>query len=87
MEPLTTDQLFEQMQRDELLDSPLAEAGKATPRDYAKMHGIQPQRLYYYIRRGNLATSLCDCGRKVISIKEADDLLAAQEEKQKRKGK
>jgi hypothetical protein len=48
--------------------------GIMSPRDYAKLRGIYPQRVYYSIRHGQLADRVCDCGRRVIRVTEADEL-------------
>lgn len=85
-EPLSTDELLEQFGRDDLEDK-LAEVEIATPRDYAKMRRVAPQLVYYYIRSGKLNTQICDCGRRCIPIKEADELFDRIEEKRKAKQK
>lgn len=48
------------------------EAVKMSPRDYGKSRGIQPQLIYYHIREGHIEWDQCDCGRRVISVEEAD---------------
>jgi hypothetical protein len=68
---LTTDELFAQMEQDELEDR-IAEQSKASPIEYAKTHGIKPQMVYYWIRTGKLKKEMCVCGRSVIDIAEAD---------------
>jgi len=84
----SADELFEQMERDELEDSPLAQSGKMTPRDYARKVGKEPQIIYYYMRGANprLKKYYCDCGRVVIDVAEADALFAEQAAKHKVKG-
>lgn len=83
MDALSTDELFEQMSRDELEDTVLFQTGRMTPRDYAKKHGFEPQILYYYLRTGRLKKHYCDCGRPVIDVAETDALLAEQKAKHK----
>lgn len=54
---------------------------KMTPREYAKYRSsklgliIQPQLIYYYIRKGSLPLETCDCGRRVLAVKLADDFF------------
>jgi hypothetical protein len=64
------DDVIRQMQADEEEDAP-----KITPVNYGRLRGLAPQLIYYYIRRGKITTSHCDCGRKVIDKEEADDFL------------
>lgn len=59
--------------------------GTLTPRDYAKLRGMKPQLVYYYLRTEVLEEERCACGRKVLSVKKSDEALAAQ--KNKRGGK
>lgn len=54
------------------IEDQAAEIGKLTPREYAKIRFMQPQLVYYHLRRGNLKLELCVCGRKVIDVKETD---------------
>lgn len=62
------DDLIRQMQLDEIGDAPLI-----TPVNYAKIRPrITPQSVYYRIRTGKLKTQTCNCGRKCISVEEAD---------------
>lgn len=67
------DELWEQIQQDELED----ESNFATmkPTRYAKLRGIHAQRIYAAIRNGKLKTQVCTCGSKVINIAEADALF------------
>jgi hypothetical protein len=67
---LNIDELLEQMALDELSDAPLM-----SPVDYAKVRPISPQLVYYRIRTGKLRVVLCNCGRKCIDRKEADDFF------------
>jgi predicted site-specific integrase-resolvase len=45
---------------------------KLTPRDYGKLRGVSPQLIYYHLREGNIQSDVCDCGRKVVNVNEAD---------------
>ena len=47
----------------------------ATPVQYSHMRPISSPQVYGYIRRGRLKMYYCLCGRKVIKIAEADELL------------
>jgi hypothetical protein len=62
----------DQIQEDELKDQ--AEIyGHLSPVEYARLVGIAPQRVYYYIRNKRISVHNCPgCGRKVIKIEEAD---------------
>jgi hypothetical protein len=66
--------LLKQMQADELEDK-LVEFAYATPIEYARSRGIAPQKVYYHLRKGHLDWHVCDCGRRVVSVAEADALL------------
>lgn len=61
------DELIRQMELDEIADMT-----KATPREYGKLRGIQPQLVYYHIREGHIKKEHCICGRAVIDIDQAD---------------
>jgi hypothetical protein len=63
---LNTDELVAQMERDELADAALL-----TPRDFAKVIGVQPQLVYYYIRTKKLDVVVCQCGRKCVNVEAA----------------
>jgi hypothetical protein len=65
---LNTDQLFRQMQLDELADATLI-----TPVDFAHIRPITPQLVYYAIRTKKVTTQRCACGRSCINKDEADD--------------
>jgi hypothetical protein len=65
------------LERLELVDQ-AEEVGFLTPREYAKLHGMQPQLVYYYIRTKQLEVELCKCGRKVIDVVKADTLFASK---------
>jgi hypothetical protein len=64
---LGTDELFAAMERDEAEG-----ATKLSPREYGLSHGIKPQLVYYYIRKGELKLEDCICGRHVIDVEAAD---------------
>lgn len=80
------DKLRRQIEEDELRDG-LEIATKMTPIDFARAYGkgLQPQLVYYHIRRGHLKQYTCDCGRKVVDTGEAraffDDLERKVKEK------
>jgi hypothetical protein len=57
------------------------EVGKLTPREYAKLRGMSPQLVYYYIRNKVVTEERCVCGRRVVDVKAADEALAAQTRK------
>jgi hypothetical protein len=59
------DQLIAQMERDELQDAKVL-----SPRDMAKVLGVAPQLLYYYIRTKQIEVKICECGRKVVDVGE-----------------
>lgn len=69
-EPLTTEELIEQMERDEAEG-----ATKLSPREYGRLRGIKPQLVYYYIRKGELKPEQCICGRNVIDVDVADQFF------------
>lgn len=57
------DDIVAQMELDELSDAKLL-----TPRDFAKLIGVAPQLVYYYIRNKKLDIVICDCGRKTVEV-------------------
>lgn len=71
-----TDDLIKAIEADELADKLEAAAQgliSMSVQEYARAHNIQPQRIYYYIRRGRIKLHACgECGRKVIDIADAD---------------
>lgn len=74
------DDLRKQIEADELQDKlELAALGQAmmSAREYARARGISsPQRVYYYIRNRRISEMPCPCcGRKVINVKEADEVF------------
>jgi len=50
--------------------------GYLTPREYAKIRGMSPQLVYYHLRAGTIKDERCKCGRRVISVREADEALS-----------
>lgn len=47
---------------------------------YAKMRNLQPQLVYYYIRKGDIEHFPCDCcGSKVVSIVQADFIFKKED--------
>lgn len=69
---MNTDELFEQMDRDEQADARLM-----PPVAYGKLRGISPQLVYYHIRAHHLEVEYCDCGRKCIKREDADEFFRA----------
>jgi predicted site-specific integrase-resolvase len=43
--------------------------------EYAKLRGISPQLVHYYIRTNKLEVDLCECGRRCVRVEEADAFL------------
>jgi len=64
------DEVMRQIELDELSD-----ATKLTPRDFAKLIGRAPQLVYYYIRTNKIDVEICQCGRKVIDVKQAKEVF------------
>ena len=82
---MNLDELRQQMEEDDLADQ--AEIGKLSVREYAKLKGMAPQLVYYYIRNGHIKQETCVCGRKVIDVAGADAFfLEKAEEKRPREG-
>lgn len=73
------DELQAAIEADELQDKlELAADGtvKMSVREYAKARSLQPQLVYYYIRRGKIEQKPCgECGRKVINVQQADAIF------------
>lgn len=74
---MNTDDLFRQMEEDELRDG--VEAAKQqptlvtlTPIQYAKARNIRPQRVYMAFRNNKLTPNKCACGRTIVNVDEAD---------------
>lgn len=54
------------------------EVGFLTPREYAKLRGMSPQLVYYYIRTKKIQDERCKCGRRVIAVRAADEAIQTQ---------
>lgn len=54
------------------LEDQVQEVGKLTPREYARLRGMNAQLIYYHVRKDNLKIELCICGRKVLDVKTTD---------------
>lgn len=67
----------------ELLDieDQAATVGKLSPSEYAKLRGLAPQLVYYYLRTSVLKEERCACGRKVIDVLASDEALQTQKNK------
>lgn len=85
MEINNADDLQKAIEADELADK-LDAARSDTDQismsvqEYAKAHGIQPQLIYYYIRRKRIKLHPCgECGRKVIDVRDADAIFVKQD--------
>ena len=53
-------------------------AEKLSPIDFARLMGMRPQMVYYYIRNKVIETEICACGRKVLDVEAARDALEAR---------
>lgn len=60
------DDVIERMKMDELDDAPLL-----SPREFAKLIGVAPQLVYYYIRTKKIDVEICNCGRKTVNVEKA----------------
>ncbi len=58
--------------------------GKLTPIEFARMNGIAPQQVYGWIRKGDLETEYCICGRKVLDVATAQEVLKTKKRKRNR---
>jgi hypothetical protein len=67
---MNIDEFIKQAQADELEDATLL-----TPVMYAKLRGIYPQRVYAALRNRKLEAVYCQCGRKCIDPKVADEVF------------
>ena len=67
------DALMQQMKADEKADA--EESGFTTPIIYASTRGIHAQRVYKALRDKKLSSEYCKCGRRIISVAEADKLF------------
>lgn len=55
----------------------------ASVSEYAKVVGEQPQLIHYYIRTGRIEKSPCKCcGRPVINVEQANEVLAGRKKEQ-----
>lgn len=70
---MSAEELQRQIEEDELED-----ATHMTPRDFAKLQGVSPQLVYYYIRTGKIESQQCLCGRKVIDKEQARQVFDAR---------
>jgi hypothetical protein len=68
------DDFVKMVEEDELHDRATL-ATKLTPIEYGKLRGIAPQRVYYHLRTGKLQFEYCNCGRKVVDVKKADEIF------------
>lgn len=54
----------------------------ASVSEYAKAVGEQPQLIHYYIRTGRIEKKPCGCcGRPVINVAQANEVLSSREKK------
>jgi hypothetical protein len=45
-----------------------------SPREYARLRNIVPQRVYYFVKQGKINLGPCECcGRNVIRVADADN--------------
>jgi hypothetical protein len=49
-----------------------------TPVQYSKVRPVHSPQIYAWIRNKQLGWKNCDCGRKVINVEEADELLRSK---------
>jgi hypothetical protein len=78
------DDFLKQVQEDEDNDR-VEDQTHATPIDYARSRSkpgntLAPQRVYYALRNHKLDDYTCQCGRRVISIEEADEYFGFKKE-------
>jgi hypothetical protein len=71
---MNIDELFEQMQKDELEDQATTQTHMRIS-EYAKARSVAPQMVHYYIRKGRIQKSRCACGNFVIEIAVADEVF------------
>jgi hypothetical protein len=80
-----SDELFRLMEEDETADR-IEQQKKATPIEYGRLHGMTPQRIYYFLRSRStrngvrLQLELCQCGRKVLDVEQADTFFGLKPE-------
>jgi hypothetical protein len=48
------------------------------PREFAKMIGVAPQLVYYYIRTEKIESIKCLCGSRVINAKQAREVFESR---------
>lgn len=60
------------------LEDQAQEVGKLSPREFAKLIGVAPQMVYYYIRTGKIELEYCICGRKVVDVKLATNVFESR---------
>lgn len=70
---MNIDELFEQMHADDIADLQYC-----TPVQYSKIRPVSSPQLYQWMRTGKLTWKHCDCGRRVIEVAAADDLLRSK---------
>lgn len=75
------DDLIAQMERDEIADQT-----KASPIDFARLEGMSPQMVYYYIRNNVVKVEVCACGRKVVDVEAAREAIRTRQDNKSRKG-
>lgn len=67
---------------DELKDK-VSLAKFASVSEYAKAVNEQPQLIHYYIRTGRIKKEPCECcGRPVINVEQANEVLAGRKKEQ-----
>lgn len=76
---MTIDDEIERMRQEDMIG-----ATKMTVIEYARLHGMRPQLLYYYIRTGRIEQEDCVCGRRVIDVERVDAFLQAKEKESRR---
>jgi hypothetical protein len=72
---MSLDDLFDKFEQDDLEG-----AEKLSPRDYAKLRGMAPQMVYYYIRNGVVDTETCICGKRVVDVSATDEAIQTRKE-------
>ena len=85
-----TDDLIKAIEADELEDHLEAAAQglvSMSVQEYARARKIQPQLIYYYIRRNRIRVKPCgECGRKVIDVKDADAIFVKEDPSDRESG-
>lgn len=74
-----SEELLRLIEEDELQDQAAREYMRIN--DYARLRGIAPQRVHYYIRTRKLKKFTCACGSFVVNVHAADLALGFAEEK------